>query len=342
MLTILQGVRFWRSTAATRLKNSALNTDYYRHCCSSFRTRDSTRNGRRRSGNAQLAATCPRYHYPLYTSERVKNITSHIILFGTLGTWQLLSEKQVSQRTVQVVPWRDPRTFRHNARSWFIIDWRSRGDVLSQSCRTGVVDRVARVKFRRWWTQCIHSRPRVSLWICKMDAHAHAHTHALAHAHAHAHAHKRTNKQTNTQTNTRTYTHVQAHEHEYERELEHARTPVSARKYTISTQVCGGVAAGGLALRAVALWLPLRTCHWKWRTRRRVPPPCATSNWVGTSPSDPPSPLLSRPTFCFSVIHAVRPKSRRTLIADVTRVTCVPRVERELRFCRPFAVHTAD
>lgn len=66
------------------------------------------------------------------------------------------------------------------------------------------------------------------------------------------------------------------------------------------TQVCGRVAAGGLALRAVALWLPLRTCHWKWRTRRRVPPPCATSNRVGTSPSDPPSPLLSCSTFCFS------------------------------------------
>lgn len=111
-----------------------------------------------------------------------------------------------------------------------------------------------------------------------------------------------------------------------------------ARKYTISTQVCGGAAAGGLALRAVALWLPLRTCHWKWRTRRRVPPPCATSNWVGTSPSDPPSPLLSRPTFCFSAIRAVRPESRRTCIADCTRnmrASCGTEPTLLLSFCCP-------
>lgn len=205
-----------------------------------------------------------------------------------------------------------------------------------------VVDRVARVKFLRWWTQRAHSRLRTVLWMCKIDTYAHAHA-------THTHAHKQTkNKQTNKQTHmhararARTYTHVQTHQyvqaHQHEHELEHARTPVCARKYTISTQVCGGVAAGRLALRAVALWLPLRTCHWKWRTRRRVPPPCATSNWVGTSPSDPPSPLLSRPTFCFSAIHADRPKSRRTCIAYGTRnVRTSCRIGPTLlpNFCRP-------
>ena len=130
--------------------------------------------------------------------------------------------------------------------------------------------------------------------------------------------------------------HMHTHTHKHT----HTRRQVCARRCTVSTQVCGRVAAGGLALRAVALWLPLRTCHWKWRTRRRVPPPCATSNWVGTSPSDPPSPLLSCIQPFAPPPYTVLPVSRRThRVSPILYVTYTCPFSNEIHVlpsvCRP-------